>query len=529
MNDGAPSGPLLDPTWMPLLRPVSRLHASCPFEHGWDELLADALGPALGQSAEDGSAIVWGPVGTAKDTLSRPLASILGSVVERLRAGVVPTAEELEVYRGAALYGLWDRFGARLQKLVDDDEAAVPFYDDFVRAHRDLFGHPGLVVPEPAHLLALHYQARRACWFITRQIGGRSRAARRSRAAIWRATMGSDVCTYARDLYRHMDELAVLVTGETGTGKDLAAECIGWSRYIPFDPGARRFATRYAEDFHVRNLCEVPADLLESALFGHKKGSFTGALADAPGCLGLPQANGTLFLDEIGEIPLPVQAKLLRPFQNREYVPLGEVRPRAVQGRLVFATHRDLEAMCQRGDFRADLYERMNGARVHMPSLRELRADGGLLEYVDRFVGAKIDDPELRCAHTMRVMRAIQDDLADHEWPRNLRELKNYTERCLLLDAGAPSSVEPRPRPAPAAFPAPAPESVALPSSGILGPRAKAGDVDHEELIRAYVTRIHALTGQNKAETARRTGFDRRTVARWIDPVRLARLVGKSG
>src|SRR5262249_14234908 len=118
-----------------------------------------------------------------------------------------------------------------------------------------------------------------------------------------------------------------------------------------------------------------------------------------------------------------------------------------------------------------------------------------------------------------------------YDWPRNLRELRNYTERCLLLDAGAPSSAKPSaPAPAPAApraAPGP-PESICLPSSGIVGPRAKAGDVDHGELIRAYVTRIYVRTGQNKSETARLTGFDRRTVGRWIDPVRLSRLLAEA-
>ena len=539
MSDGATGAPLLDPAERSFLERVARLYAANPFERKWNRLLRDTLGPELLQGLDEGSALVWGPLGSAKDRLSEPLARSLAAVAERLRAGASPTAEEIEAYRGAAIYRLWDCFGARIQKIIDEDGVDVPFWDDFVRAHRDLFDYPGIAVPEPEHLLSLFYQARRACWFITTKIAGRSRLACRSRAAIWRAILGSDVCAYARELYRRMHDFTVLITGETGTGKDLAAECIGWSGYIPFDVGARRFAATYAEDFHVRNLCEVPSELLESTLFGHRKGSFTGAFADAPGCLGLTRPRGVLFLDEIGEIPLHVQAKLLRPLQNREFVPLGDNRPRKVLGRFVFATLRDLEAMCQRGEFRADLYERMNGFRVHMPSLRELRADGGLLDYVGGFVAARIDDPDLRCTLTLRVMRSIQDTLADHDWPRNLRELKNYTERCLVAGESGPDTVEPSARAlAPAApavtmgdpqrVPQPppdAPQSVCVPSSGIVGWLAKDGGVDHEELIRAYVTQIYFLTGQNKAETARRSGFDRRTVDRYIDPVRLARLL----
>jgi hypothetical protein len=529
MSDGAPVGPLLDPAWMPLLQPVSRLYVVTPFDREWDDLLEDALRSGLLGDVERG--LVGGPLGTAKDCLSRPLASLLEEVGRRLRAGVAPTAEEIEPYRGLAIYGLWDRFGDQLQQLVDDNGVDVSFYDDFLRAYRALFEQPrlaGVVVPEPAHLLAIFYQARRACWFIATQIAGRSDAARRSRATIWRAIFGSDVRIYAGHLHRCVDEFPVLITGETGTGKDLAAKCLGWSRYIPFDPAARRFAAKYAEDFHVRSLVEVPADLLESTLFGHKKGSFTGAHEDRAGCLGLARANGMLFLDEIGEIPLPVQAKLLRPFQNREYVPLGETRPRSIHGRLVFATHRNLEAMIERGEFRADLYERMNGFRIHMPSLREMRPDGGLLDYIDLYVGAKIDDPALRGIHALRVMRTIQDERADYEWPRNQRELKNYTER--LLHGGAPVEMPAeRPLPTHAAAGDTPPESLGVPSSNILGWRAKTGQLDHVALLKTYVTYIFVYTGLNKSETARLTGFDRRALSKWIDPVLLARLLEKAG
>jgi DNA-binding NtrC family response regulator len=165
-----------------------------------------------------------------------------------------------------------------------------------------------------------------------------------------------------------------------------------------------------------------------------------------------------------------------------------------------------------------------------MPSLRDLRADGGLLDYVAAFVADRIADPEQCCVLTMRVMRSIQDTLPDHGWPRNLRELKNYTER-FLLDGGAqdPSSWHDAGVPSEQA-PAPAepPPSLCVPSSEILGRRAKAGEVSVEDLLKAYVTRIYFLTGQNKSETARLCGFDRRTVSRYIDPERLARLIEAS-
>src|SRR5262249_34531311 len=149
---------------------------------------------------------------------------------------------ELAAYQGAAIYALWDHFGDRIQKVIEEDGVHVAFWDDFAHAYDDLLGYPGLVVPKPGYLLAFLYQARRAAWFITVRIAGRSRAARKARTAIWRAIFGSDLCTYARGLYKRMHEIPVLITGETGSGKDLAAECLGKSRYIPFDPETRRFA-----------------------------------------------------------------------------------------------------------------------------------------------------------------------------------------------------------------------------------------------------------------------------------------------
>ena len=279
----------------------------------------------------------------------------------------------MDLYKRAAALVLSVEIGDGLQGIIARKGVDVPFYDGYLASYRTLFDHPGVAAHPPGHLLALLYEARRAWYFPATVILGLSPSANRARAAMYRANMGSDLCEVADGLYARMDTVSVLLTGETGTGKDLGARCIGWARYIPFDEPARRFVRGYQDDYHVRNLCEISPELLESALFGHRKGSFTGALADAPGFLGLARRYGSLFLDEVGEIPLWVQPKLLRPFQNREYVAVGDLRIRTIEGRLLFATHRDLEAACRNGQFREDLYERMNGFGVRMPSLRRMR------------------------------------------------------------------------------------------------------------------------------------------------------------
>ena len=544
--DGSPSeDPLIEPRLLALLKLVSPLYAICPFAPAWATLVKLALG--------DGYVIEAGPTGATVVVFPRNLALLWGlleeglaGVARRLQRGVVGTAEELELYRGAALVGLWAEFAPDLQRMIDEDLVEASFWDRFLDRYRFLFGSLSLPVPKPGHLLAFYYQAWRAWYFCAKYVLGWSPSAVRARRDIWHANMAVDICVYATHLYRQMDDVPVLITGPTGSGKELAARCIAWARYIPFDPETRRFARRYHEDFHVRNLCAVPAELVESELFGHVKGSFTGATADKKGLFGLSRIHGTLFFDEIGELSLLLQAKLLRPFQGREYMPVGGHDQRILLGRLIFATNRDLEAECAAGTFRLDLFERMNGIRIQMPSLRTMLKEmpRELHRYVRAFVGEKLDDPVQVEALAERVVATIRPELP---WDGNLRELKRYTER-VLLGGGVASAPEPESVPLSAPLSAPvaagqsetqsrpkktsrpppgsaaAPMSMCAPSSGILGPEAKAGRVSADAAIKALVAWVHVHNGENVAQTARITKLDRRTVTRLLDPERVARL-----
>jgi DNA-binding NtrC family response regulator len=507
------------------LSPVAELHATNPFSPACVELQKAALRERYvpGDSAPPSRG---GALSKNLARLSEPLETALARMASTLAHGVAGTPRELGIYQGAAIYCLWERYGERLQRIIDTDGVDVGFYDDFVEDHRFFFQHPGLTVPEPRHLLALFYQARRAWYLASTKIRGGSPSAMAVRASLWEASVSAEIGAYAEGLYRRMSRIPVLITGETGTGKDLAAECIGGSRYIPLDPSGRRFVARYAEDFHARSLCEIPRDLLESELFGHRRGTFTGATADKTGFFALPGEHGSLFLDEIGELPEHLQAKLLRPLQNREFLVIGDARPSKILGRLIFATHRDLEALCREGRFREDLLERMNGLRVHMPSLRRMLVEspGEMKGYVRGFVADTIDGPERIERWTERVLESIRTHEAGNPWRRNLRELKHYVERYVLSN-GRDSRPPAPPETTPAAATPPAdeaPDTPCAPSSEILGPRAKAGEITLDELTRSFVTRVHFLTGLNKAETARRLGCDARKVSRWLDRASLA-------
>ena len=213
-------------------------------------------------------------------------------------------------------------------------------------------------------------------------------------------------------------DATVLIQGETGTGKELIARAVH-----NLSPRRDRQLVRF-------NCAAIPFGLLESELFGHEKGAFTGAVARKIGRFELAN-KGTLFLDEIGDIPLELQAKLLRVLQEREFERLGSNQTQQVNVRLVAATHRDLKQMIKERQFRSDLYFRLNVFPVAVPSLRQRREDIPLLAQ------AFVND----CARRLnRGVKAISYDtmkvLTEYDWPGNVRELQNFIERAVILSRG---------------------------------------------------------------------------------------------
>jgi transcriptional regulator with GAF, ATPase, and Fis domain len=207
----------------------------------------------------------------------------------------------------------------------------------------------------------------------------------------------------------------VLIQGETGTGKELIARAI------------HNISPRCGRPFVKLNCAAIPLDLLESELFGHEKGAFTGAIAQKLGRFELAD-KGTLFLDEVGDIPPQLQPKLLRILQEQEFERLGSSRTHQVDVRLVAATHRNLAEMVRNGEFRSDLYFRLNVFPVQLPPLRERREDipalvAHFVEIVGRRVGRQID----------HIPEETILDLCSYDWPGNIRELQNLIERALIL------------------------------------------------------------------------------------------------
>lgn len=278
-------------------------------------------------------------------------------------------------------------------------------------------------------------------------------------------------------------DATVLLTGETGTGKSALA------RFI-HDAGARRGRMF----FHV-NCASLPATLIESELFGVRRGAFTDAREDRQGAF-VAASNGSLLLDEIGELPLDMQAKLLNVLESGRVRPLGGTTDAPVMARLIAATNRPLETLLREGEFRPDLYYRLNVIRIEMPPLRDRRED--IIPLADLFLSRAT---ERQARPLIGISAAAMRRLMAYHWPGNVRELANLLERAVALgdhDTIVPEDLD---------FPSAVGMQVLLAG----GPDQ---DVPLEEVERAYVRRVLEARGGNKAAAARSLGINRRTLAR---------------
>lgn len=285
-------------------------------------------------------------------------------------------------------------------------------------------------------------------------------------------------------------EVTVLLGGETGTGKELAARAL------------HDQSQRAAGAFVVVDCGAISATLIESELFGHKKGAFTSADRERIGAFELA-SGGTLFFDEIGELPLNLQPKLLRALENREIQPVGGQKRVSVDVRFVAATNRDLAEEVRRGNFREDLYYRLNVFKIIMPALRDHRED--IPDLIKHFLAAH---PKVSLSN--EIIR----QMTDADWPGNVRELRNAVERAVLLSRGAgargPAAEEPRESEPPSS----AKSVEASIDTSRPFKELKADLVDSFE--KSYIEKILEENGGNISASARQAGVDRKHLERLV-------------
>ena len=435
---------------------------------------------------------------------------LLQSIARRARDGHGPTALEQQLHEDLVVYALFYRYHDEFLRLIESgatgprEPAKVVFFRRF--RHDFLALRAALRPDQPAdeehiaHLFACSYQVRRAFRYIFGSIVGSSMASARLRAAVWQSIFTHDMRRFRRSLFSRMADMTVLITGATGTGKESVARAIALSRYVAFDPESQTFAAQPERTFHPLNLAALSPTLIESELFGHRRGAFTGALEDHPGWLETCGPFGTVFLDEIGEVSAEIQVKLLRVLESRKFQRLGETTPRSFHGKLIAATNRDLEEAIRAGRFREDLYYRLCSDMITTPSLQEqVQGRPEHLRNLISFLARRLVTDAEADVLTTEVMSWIGDSLGWHyAWPGNVRELDQCLRNILIRREYRPPSTK-------------APDTKRQ-----LADEVMAGTLTAEELMRRYCSLVYAQTA-NYQEAARRLELDPRTLKSKLD------------
>ncbi|RNC67979.1 MAG: sigma-54-dependent Fis family transcriptional regulator [Desulfuromonadales bacterium] len=412
----------------------------------------------------------------------------------------IPAADR-ETVRTVLLFDLYHRFLNSFDRLIREQSAAgdipcpVPFAGGFMAA----FEEAGFFEAESRRYMALFYQLRRAFYFIRQGLAGSSPSLRRMREHLWQTLFTHNIRWFDQYLWDRMEDFSVLILGETGTGKGAAATAIGRSGFIPFDPRTGRFSESFTRNFLAVNLSQYHEGVLESELFGHRKGAFTGAIDHHEGVFSRCTPHGAIFLDEIGEVSLPVQVKLLQVLQERSFSPVGSHQRLRFSGRVIAATNRDLATLRERGEFRDDFYYRLCSDVITIPPLRQRlqeRPDelGELVAGILKRLTGTAPEREVQL-----LRKAIERETGkNYPWPGNVRELEQAVRRVLVT--GHYRGEEKR---------APSGETERFLAD------VAAGGLDAQELLAGYCRILYERHGTYE-EVARRTNLDRRTVKKYL-------------
>jgi transcriptional regulator with AAA-type ATPase domain len=421
------------------------------------------------------------------------LEPLVNAVRERLPRTTDASAEELSIYEGCVHYLLYQKFYPRFVHARGNWK----FYRRFLADWNHYLQIPGKhfeTALEPAHVFACFHQIHKAFTSIFDNIIGSSLPAARLRASVWQSIFTHDMRRFRRTMYRRMADFPTLITGPSGTGKELVARAIAQSRYVPFDAAALKFEDEQ-EVFLPINIAALSPTLIESELFGHRRGSFTGAIADRKGWLEACPALGSVFLDELGEMDVSIQVKLLRVIETRRFSPVGDTVLREFRGKLIAATNRALPLEIRERRFREDLYYRLCADLIETPSLSDQVEDSPesfrelLLYMTRRAVGDE-------AAHLLpEVEQWIKTHLPrDYHWPGNYRELEQCVRNVVIRQSYRP--MEPRQS-----------ES----AEEVFFSNYRAGRLKLAEVVSHYVAQVYRQTGTYE-EAAQILELDRRTV-----------------
>ncbi|HEU5178145.1 MAG TPA: sigma 54-interacting transcriptional regulator [Burkholderiales bacterium] len=458
-------------------------------------------------SAERAALIVRLAPGAKLGDLTQDPEALARLVAPRLQPwlGKELRAEERALVEPALLYVCYHRHVPKIDALIERQARlggaplTVPFADDVIG---DLV-RSGFAEEASGRYLALFFQLRRAFYFILRSLAGECESMRKLRESLWNNVFTHDMRGYDAALWNRMEDFSTLLLGETGTGKGQAAAAIGRSEFIPYLVAERRFAANFTETFMAINLSQFAEQLIESELFGHRKGAFSGAIDHHQGVFERCSAHGALFLDEIGEVSIPVQIKLLQVLQERTFTPVGGREKKRFSGRVVAATNQPLDKLRAERRFRDDFFYRLCSDVIEMPTLRQRLAESPaeMTELV-RLLVARITGAEAR-ELADRVLEQLEASVPrGYLWPGNVRELEQAVRRVLLTGRYVPETAR-----------AGADEDQRLVD------QLRAGELTAGELLARYSAMLHRRLG-TYAEVAKRTGLDPRTTRKHIEGAR---------
>ena len=453
------------------------------------------------------------PEGTSRrECVERSLQNIRDRIRRlEVKGAALPhlySGEDCYILKAAYLYliyyTIFEQFDGLIPRQIKlgPEPCSVPFARDALA----MFAQRGFAPAEAKRFFAIFYQIRRASYFINRNIVGSSPSVQRFRFQLWNNIFTHDIRWYERYLCNRLEDFSTLILGGTGTGKGAAAAAIGRSGFIPYDEKRGCFAGSFTHNFVTVNLSQFAESLIESELFGHRKGAFTGATEHHQGVFSLCTPHGTILLDEIGEISIPLQVKLLRVLQERTFTPVGSHRELRFNGRVIAATNRTLSELRGRGRLREDLFYRLCSDVIVVPSLRDrLREDRGEMEtMLDHIMKRIIGEASEELVGM--VSEVIERDVgADYSWPGNVRELEQAVRRILLTRR----------------FEVLQAPSVPAGDSGDLFSKIGEGALSAREVLAGYCTLLYEKFGSYE-EVSRRTKLDRRTVKKYLEKAQKA-------
>jgi sigma-54 specific flagellar transcriptional regulator A len=409
-------------------------------------------------------------------------------------------ADQFEIAR---MFLVYYRFRKDFEKFIrlQQDQPSRIIKLNFADQIQDELAAQGFSDTTADRLIAVFFQLRRAYLFISELLTGNSSAMHQLRCRLWNNLFTSRPDLYLKGHWQNLEDFSTLILGETGSGKGNVARALGRSNFIEYDRKQQSFRENFCNVMTEINLAEYPASLIESELFGHRKGAFTGAIDHYEGVFSRTSPSGALFIDEIGEIDEPTQVKLLRVLQNRSFQPVGSRETKNFRGRIIAATNRKITDLSNGKRFRQDFFYRLCTDIIEVPNLRARTADDPaemrqLITAIAQKMFAQMPPDVL-----MTTVKDIESHLpSDYSWPGNVRELEQAIRSYVIHQSYAPVNTTTGNHSAP---------NAALAASGLTA----------HDLVVKYCLELYAVHG-NYEKVASITQLDRRTVSKYVAEAR---------